>query len=71
MSIFPESAFPYDFDGLGISRGVSLRDYFAARAVPAVMTLMYVKGEQLDLALVADFAYAQADALLAHREKKA
>ena len=66
------SAFPSHFKRLGdidfISPGMALRDYFAAKAMAAIIHLD-VKGS-LSINDVAKCSYAQADAMLAAREVK-
>ena len=58
----------------GYSEGMTLRDYFAAKAMttmfyPAIMESIRTD-EDLDCLKVAGFAYAMADAMLAAREQK-
>lgn len=61
-------------DGCGPS-GMSLRDYFAAKALPAQMTFAVALAkesggeENQDAADIARFCYAIADAMLAERSK--
>ncbi|HCR3555336.1 TPA: hypothetical protein ON737_001362 [Morganella morganii] len=64
-----ESAFPVKTDmadGSSIeSMGMSLRDYFAAKAMASVPLALDSNEQQL----IANAAYAQADAMLRAREK--
>lgn len=58
----------------GYSEGMTLRDYFAAKAMttmfyPAIMESIRTD-EDLDCLKVAGFAYAMADAMLKAREVK-
>ena len=58
----------------GYSEGMTLRDYFAAKAMttmfyPAIMESIRTD-EDLDCLKVAGFAYAMADAMLEAREQK-
>lgn len=52
----------------GTHPGMSLRDYFAAKAMQAMVGEYLAKGP-LNIAETADEAYAFADAMLAEREK--
>ena len=52
-----------------IFNGMTLRDYFAAKAM-AAFTRMTVKGQHSIYDYIAEQAYAQADAMLAVREVK-
>ena len=66
-------AFPAHFYD-GRSTGMTLRDYFAAKAMttmfyPAIRESIRT-GEDLDCLEVAGFAYKMADAMLAAREQK-
>ncbi len=58
----------------GYSEGISIRDYFAAKAMPMVATEIYAMGQQVHgttvPALTAKMAYEYADAMLAAREAK-
>ena len=68
-------AFPTEHtDTSGLYDGMTLRDYFAAKAMttmfyPAIMESIRTD-EDLDCLKVAGFAYAMADAMLAAREQK-
>ena len=67
-----------------ISDGMSLRDYFAAKAMLALLThhggytgdeahqssIPCLREDVLDVDSLAQYAYLQADAMLAEREKK-
>ena len=68
MIINDEQAFPlaYDLDGGGdIERGMTLRDYFAAKAMLGYMNDCY----DLDHKERATAAYEQADSMLVERQK--
>lgn len=65
-------AFPlaiYDGDSIGISRGMSLRDYFAAKAMQGALSGCATRGEAVSYREVAELSYSVADAMLAEREK--
>lgn len=67
MSKDSEPAFPVpDVDGGADYEGMSLRDYFAAKAIQAFLTKPKVTR---DLMLYAHAAYEVADAMLEAREK--
>ena len=76
MSVYYEPAFPTvpenhgyrNSDGTGAQSGMTLRDYFAAAAVPSLIAA-WVKGE-VTRGEVAINSYAIADALLAERNKQ-
>ena len=60
-------AFPYfGHTGWSQSAGMTLRDYFAAKAMQAVLSREDRKGNSTDYA---EIAYQMADAMLAAREK--
>ena len=76
-----ETAFPFvakDKTGMIINVGMSLRDYFAAKAMPvALKTLMhdYTRDDKhwswedhIDNEMLADLSYRMADAMLVARE---
>ena len=63
MSDNNEPAFPCDRFG---DRGMSLRDYFAAKAMAAILSNKIIYDEKQ----VAKGAYAQADAMLEAREQE-
>ncbi|HHW8957405.1 hypothetical protein [Morganella morganii] len=69
LKMVGESAFPVKTDMGDGSRiegmGVSLRDYFAAKAMASVPLALDSNEQQL----IANAAYAQADAMLRAREK--
>lgn len=54
----------WDSEGFG-GRGMTLRDYFAAKAMASVSLALDINEQQL----IANAAYAQADAMLREREK--
>lgn len=57
-------------NGLGhISSGMTLRDYFAAKAMQAITTALQQGIRPVDLPLLARDAYALADAMLKERDK--
>ena len=61
-------AFPVpDIDGSAVAEGMTLRDYFAAKAMQAE----FMGGvAQYDFGVTADRAYLMADAMLKAREQK-
>ena len=61
-------AFPYNGagDDLNYSKGMTLRDYFAAKAMQGLMQLSSPDGHE-DAGLTAQWAYAYADAMLKAR----
>lgn len=58
---FPESYIGVDRPHEGIGDGMTLRDYFAAKAMPGCMGKTWAE--------IASCAYALADAMLAERAK--
>ena len=56
---FPVNGYSPDFNGM------TLRDYFAAKAMEAIMT----RSSGTPFPSVANYAYAQADAMLKAREQ--
>ena len=62
MSFTPNGDILYDQEGM------SLRDYFAAAALPAVIGGRVATGADLNQKSIADECYALADALLARRQ---
>lgn len=65
---YDSSAFPHDPETE--SRGMSLRDYFAAKALAGLLAAPEGKfPDQLDLADFAPNAYYLADCMIAAREK--
>ena len=63
-----ETAFPAQaLGGLGYTTGMTLRDYFAARAMQAISTNIATLEEPNWLAMAED-AYKMADAMLKARE---
>ena len=76
-----QPAFPFvakDKTGMMINTGISMRDYFAAKAMPvALKTLMhdYTRDDKhwswedyIDNQMLADLSYRMADAMLKARE---
>lgn len=61
-------AFPVVFDGNIKSNSMTLRDYFAAQAMPNLITKFYDSGFNSEKD-VARWAYEFADAMLEEREK--
>jgi hypothetical protein len=61
-------AFPIHNTGHGapFDEGMSLRDYFAAKALPRAIEEMWATSEDINQA--ATLAYAYADAMLKHRD---
>lgn len=54
-----------------VNEGMSLRDYFAAAALPQRLTPSWDAGfVERDIKIVAEECYAIADAMLAERQKK-
>ena len=67
MSTTPyEPAFPVVSEIMGHSSGMSLRDYFAAKAMQGFMSVPGAFQPKLD----AQIAYEMADAMLAERSKE-
>ena len=72
---WPESAFPSTFKSIGPEQqqihrwGMTLRDYFAAKAMQACITGMANRRESFNYAECAAVAYEQADAMLKAREQ--
>lgn len=63
-----ETAFPVeDAYSMSTERGMTLRDYFAAKAMQAAITGMATRRETFDYAECAALAYEQADAMLKAR----
>jgi hypothetical protein len=59
-------AFPSDNFGQPSHAGMTLRDYFAAKALDALISLPQTKGTETEFA---KWAYAYADAMLAARKE--
>jgi hypothetical protein len=49
--------------------GIDLRDYFAAKALPAFQELRDKEGGVISFSEAAEWAYEQADAMMREREK--
>ncbi len=63
-------AFPVpDIDGSAVAEGMTLRDYFAAKAMQAVITDPH-HDVQCGYDGIAQYAYSIADAMLKAREQK-
>ena len=68
------SAFPMEDPIPGHSnKGMTLRDYFAAKSIPQIQAYMASQGNSIGgditMAAIADMAYAQADAMMEARKK--
>ena len=57
----------YQASAYGCDAGMTLRDYFAAKALQGMVASEYAA--RLDLLLWAEHAYAMADAMLEERQK--
>ena len=69
---FPTTDFLHAGQVVPGSEGMTLRDYFAAKAMQAVITCAFDAGaatEAEDALTLAEIAYVMADAMLAEREK--
>lgn len=66
-----ESAFPITSNVYPERLGMTLRDYFAAKAMQAILSLKEQNLTPNDIysLAIASFSYHQADAMLAKREK--
>lgn len=65
---FPTQSFPRpDCEIIWGNDGMSLRDYFAAKAMAAIVTMPYYA--ETDEDIIADFAWRVADAMLKARMK--
>jgi hypothetical protein len=53
----------------GNNEGMTLRDYFAAKAMQGALTGCATRGEAVSYREVAELSYSLADAMLAEREK--
>ncbi len=66
-------AFPSTHPSYGREEGMSLRDYFAAKAMTTMFYPAIMESIRTDVDLncdkVAEFAYLMADAMLSQREK--
>lgn len=60
--------FPTD-NHAGVDYGMTLRDYFAAKAIPTCINLAHNQDGSWDEVSVAVAAYAVADAMIAERAK--
>ncbi|WP_137279260.1 hypothetical protein [Pseudomonas rhizoryzae] len=61
-------AFPRTSDAYGPEFGMSLRDYFAAKAMQGCNANLDEQFTRMNLTAVAQMAYQQADEMLAARE---
>jgi hypothetical protein len=52
-----------------VTGGMSLRDYFAAAALGHIPKLLEVNGKNLTAAMIAEWSYEVADAMLIERER--
>ena len=70
MTNEPDYAFPHQYksapDQLTVCLGMTLRDYFAAKAMQSLLARTEFKGSAIDYASI---AYEQADAMLKAREQ--
>lgn len=70
---FPRAGFEVDTRYGKPHDGMTLRDYFAAKAMQSLVQAIIVSGhysnEQTNIASIASIAYEHADAMLAEREK--
>lgn len=65
-----DTAFPsHGTMGEVVERGMSMRDYFAAQAMPAMISMCQYPDGTWNEDTVAQNAYALADAMLAERAK--
>lgn len=62
---FPVKNFPTADGGQFYARGITIRDYFAAQAMAALISA----DDEIDYAQAALLAYGHADAMLAERAK--
>ena len=64
------NAFPYSGvgDDMNYSRGMTLRDYFAAKAMQGAMSGCAARGEVIMYSDLAGLSYEMADAMLKARE---
>lgn len=63
------SAFPMNY-AEGTNFGMSMRDYFAARALGLINENMKQRGANMSFEAIASTAYNIADAMLSERNKK-
>ena len=68
MSTDDPFAFPNDPKTYDEGRGMTLRDYFAAKAMQAAVAGQATSGETTLYAVVSGFAYDMADAMLEARK---
>ena len=64
-----EHAFPYSYDDGSSDPGMTLRDYFAAKAMQAYLTDPESGFSEQDVTVAARVAYRAADAMLLERDK--
>jgi hypothetical protein len=65
---FPTTNHNYG-DGMYASEGMTLRDYFAAKAMQGMLSGLLANGMDLTWSQIAVDAYRQADAMLKAREQ--
>lgn len=68
---FPTTRY-YDEEPIGVDEGMSLRDYFAAKAMCGIMAAMKTTGNATEEQMAKDIAgvaYVVADAMMAERKK--
>jgi hypothetical protein len=68
---FPTTRY-YDEEPIGVEEGMTLRDYFAAKAMCGILAAMKTTGDASEQKMAEDIsgvAYVVADAMLAERKK--
>jgi hypothetical protein len=65
---FPTDSYDLECGAVGRAEGMTLRDYFAAKAMQA-LCVETLKASQLNMQLLASNAYAVADAMLQARDE--
>lgn len=68
-SAFPESYVGADSPHEGIGNGMTLRDYFAAKAMQGMLSATAFDSAWPDPKRISELAYQNADAMLAARER--
>ena len=62
-------AFPHDITKRSDAYGMTLRDYFAAKAMQGIVEVLHQGIRRADIVAMCADAYAIADAMLAARDK--
>jgi len=63
-------AFPHDEEGMkDFQPGMDLRDYFAAKALQALITTNNKKDQYIDENFISEVAYKYADAMMNQRDE--